>query len=815
MRVLQQDLRFGFRVLRKNPAFTLVAVLTLTLGIAANTTVFSWIDGLLWHPLPEVPDSSQIVAVETITPGTGVRASYFDYRDYRDQMKSLASLAAYTPEVLTVGDQEGAEAVWGEVVSGNYFDVMRVKPILGRVFAPEEYNDKPGAAPYVVVSERYWRRKLMADPSAVGKTLRVNRHELTVIGVVPARFIGAVPGLLHDLWVPISMGKELEVLNEGTFKWRSTRNLYMIGRLKPGVPIEQANADAARISKDLAREYPLIDGALQGAAFPIWQSHDGPPDVLLAPLRILMAVAVVVLLIVCANVANLLLARSVARQKEYGIRLALGAARNRLVRQAVTETALLSVAAALVAVPLSLWISSLLPLLIPNVGIPVAPEVPLNWRILVFTLLTCILAALVASVAPSLLLARSDVNDTLKQNARGGSSGSKSASWRGLLVAGEVALACVALVSAGLLIRSFDNARHIDPGFERKNVLLSRFYIVSGGYKVDETLQFSRQLTERLQSAPGVQASAYSDFVPLGAPAGPWHDVEPQGYVPAPSENMKVGRNSVSPGFFDLLRIPLLSGRDFRQDDTRDSNPVIIVNETFAQKYFAGANPVGRKVKARGRWFTIIGLVRDNKYYNPAEQPRPFFYLPFTQGYQTENQLYFYLKTMGDPNLASSTLRAQVAAIDPAALSYLAVPLADYTDVTMIGLRVAAVFLAGLGLLSLLLAALGLYGVMSYAVTQRTQEMGIRVALGARPSQVARMVIMQGMRLTLLGTIVGLVAAFAANRLLSTMLVKVSSADPLTFVAAVLFLALVALGAIYLPARRATHVDPMVALRSE
>jgi len=818
MRTLYQDLMFGLRLLRKSPGFAAVAVLTLALGIAANTTVFSWIDGLLLRPYPGATGSRQLAVLEMVmssAPNGATQPSYLDYRDYRDNLKSIAGLALHREDVFSLGDAKNAQAVWGELVAGNYFAVLGVKPALGRTFTTEEDGDKLGAYPVAVIGDRLWRSRFHADPDAVGKPLRVNRHQLTLVGVAPPEFRGTMPGLAFDIWVPATMAVELGMLDAESFRYRGAHRFYAVTRLKPGVAIEQANAEAATFAASLAARYPKSNRGVSATVLPVWRFHSAAPDLLLGPLRILMAISALVLLIVCANIANLLLARALARQKELSIRVALGAGAGRVSRQLFTETLLLAAAGALVALPLAAWMGDLLPALVPKIHAPVAVGFQLSGRVLVFTMLAGVLATLISGMAPMVFWLRSDVNETLKEGGRSGSAGARSHRMRDILVVSEVALATVALIGAGLFVRSFRNARSIYPGFDRNHVLLARFYLAPTGFDTRQMLDFCVRLRDRLRSRPGFVDASYANYAPLGASSGPYSDVEPEGYVPAPDESRSVNDYQVAPGFFSLLRIPLMEGRDFQESDDRNSPPVMIVNQSFARRYFQGANPVGRKVKFLGKWCTVIGLAQDSKYFNIAEAPRPHYFVPYRQYAGTDGQLFFFIRTAADPIPAMAGLPREVAAVDPNAGAFDAMLLTEWTELTLLPQKVAASMLAVLGLISLVLAAVGLYSVMAYAVTQRTQEIGIRMALGAQPRDVFRDVLRRGMLLTVTGLAVGTGAAYALARLVTAMLVNVSAADPLTFGGTALFMALVALLATYLPARRATKVDPMVALRCE
>jgi predicted permease len=818
IRNLLQDVRFGFRVLSSSPGFAAVAVLTLGLGIASTTTVFSWIDGTLLHPYPGTSHSEELASLEMImagAPNGGTAISWLDYRDYRDGLKGLAGLAVRRQCAFTLGDAPRAQLAWGELVSGNYFEVLGVKPVLGRVFTREEAGDSLGTYPVAVISVRLWRSYFRSDPAIVGKTMRVNRHSLTIVGVVPAEFRGTSPVMQYDFWVPVTMAAELGELPDSTFRERGSRGMLdAICRIRAGVPIPLARAEVMALAASLAVANPKTNRGVSATVLPNWEGHNGVNELLRAPLTILLAVSFVVLLIVCANVANLLLARSVGRQREFGIRFALGAGRGRVATQVLTETLVLSAAGAGAGLLMLLWMQGSLVSLVPSVGLPIiGGSTALNPRILAFTALACVTAALISGASPALFVFRSNLNEVLKEGSRSDTAGAASRRTRSVLVIGEVALATVALVGAGLFVRSFQNLRAIHPGFDARNVLFGRFFIETAGYTGFQIEQFSARLKERMLGAAEIEKVSYTDFVPLSTTAGPWNYVQVEGYTPAPGESPAVNRALVAPDYFATMRIPILEGRDFNLRDERKGEPVMIVNQAFARRYFGGQSPLGHKVRAAGKWCRVVGLARDSKYFSPAEAPSPHFYLAFQQFYNGSPELYFLVRTAGQPALAIPLLRRAVNEIDSNAAGFHAVPLAEYTEVATFGQKVAANLMGALGLMCLLLAAMGLYSVMSYTVSQRIPEIGIRMAMGARPGNVIAMVVGQGMTLAGVGMAVGAVAAFATTRLVASMLFRVDAADPASFVLAGLFLSAVALVATWLPAFRATRIDPMQSLR--
>lgn len=815
-----RDVWFGLRILRRSPWFTAIAVLTLGLGIAVNTTVFSWIDSVLLHPFPGVGDAKELALIETVTP-TGeylAATSWLDYRDYRDNLKLVSGVALgrFTP--LSVGLGGRTARAWAELVSPNYFDLLRVRPVLGRALSPEEACEQEGCAPVAVISYAMWQARFGGDAKALGKTIRLNRHEVTIIGVAPREFHGSLAGVVFDVWMPVTMATAMGA-GDGTLHYRGTRDeTSTIVRLKPGVTIDQARAEVSALGKRLAAMYPSTNRGVDLTVTPLWQAHFGAQSTLFQPLRILMALSLLLLLIVCANVANLLLARAVSRQREFGMRLALGAGRSRLVAQLLIETLLLAAGGALAGVIMVLWMGQSLLLMTPVSDIPLDVGGGLNLPTLGFTVLIAMVATLLSGTAPALLTARSNLNETLKEGGRSGGPGSGSHRLRGLLVVCEMALVMVALTGAGLFYRSFRNANAIAPGFDRTNVSVSQFYLSNAGYSAAEQHDFCRKLRERMEAKPGVVGVTYSDVVPMSTASGfgstPFDQLDIEGYAPAPNEQMTIHHATVPPGYFNLLGIQMIDGRDFTERDSANAPTVIVVNQTFANRFFHDRNPIGRKVRCNGGPATVVGLVRDSKYHTPMEGPTPFFYIPFRQRFAPGLNFSIFLKTAGDPLAMTPVLRREALALNQDAV-FNTTLLSDATLRSLFAQRAAASLLGVVGGIALLLAAVGLYSVMSYAVSQRTQEMGIRMALGAEPGNLLAMVVREGLRLTVPGLVVGGVIGVLAARIVATMLVNVSASDPLTFLLAALFLALVAVLASLVPALRAMHVDPVVALRGE
>jgi len=816
MESVLQDVRYGLRMLCKNPGFGVVAILTIAIGIGASTTIFSWIRAVLLNPLPGASQPERVVALESLTPsGEWVPTSYLDFSDFRDHLKLLESMTVAYPMDLAVGNETSVERIWGELVSGNYFDVLRVQPELGRFFSKAESGDEQNAHAVIIISHALWKNRYHSDPSVIGATLRINRFPYTVIGVAPENFHGSMPGLSFQMWAPATMFGQLSSTGDWMLQDRKTRMFRVLARLAPGVGIEQARAEVQSLAKRMAELDADTNQGMSATFLPLWKSHYGIQDSLLAPLSILMGACGVVLLIVCANVANLLLARAVARQRELSVRLALGAPRSRIVRQLLTESFLIAAGGALIGLLISHWLGGSLRWLVPASTVPEMLRPSIDIGVLIFTVALAFTVAALAGVVPSIHSARGDVNDMLKEGGRSGTSSTHSHRLRGLLVTSEVALAVVALIGAGLFVKSFQVARTIQPGFDPRQVAIAQMNLSAAGYDAHQADSFCVRLRQALERQPGVTAVSYGDYIPLSISAGSWEDLEIQGYVPGPNENMKFYRNLVAPGYFDLMKMPLLEGRDFNLRDDRANQPVMVVSQEFVRRFLPNKDPIGQKVHGWGEWFTIVGVAHDTKIYRLTENASPYFYVPIRQIYRPEMGLKFYVRSSAPLDDAVAALRREAQAIDPAVPVFSAMPLEEYIAASLFPQKIAASLLGALGSVALLLAAIGLYGVMAYSVAQRTNEIGIRVALGAQPLDVLRMIIRESMVLALPGLVAGSLLAIAMARVVSASLVEVSPRDPAIYAAAAVFTILITLGAAAGPARRAAKVDPMVALRYE
>lgn len=816
MTTVLQDLRYALRTLRNRPTFALVAILTIAIGIGANTTIFSWLRSLVLNPFPGAAEPERIVAIENTAPnGEPITTSYLDFRDFRDRLHLLNNVTAYQAMLFSVGDSPNAERAWGEMASGAAFDMFGIKPEAGRFFSLDERDDAQNAHAVVVISHGFWKSHYGMNPSAVGNTLRVNRTPLTIIGVAPESFHGLHAGLDFAFWVPLTMYGQITHTGTWMLQDRNTRNFKVLARLAPAVTIDQARSEAQGLAKRMGEADPDSNLGIDAVVLPQWQSHFGAQSILVTPVVILMGIGGVVLLIVCANLANLLLARATGRTQEFSIRLALGARPGRLAAQLLSETLLMVLAGAMGGMILAKWFGGALRWLLPGVAFPELLAPPLDTHVFAFTAGLAVIVTLLAGLVPAFQAARTNINDALKQGGRTGTLSMNTHRLRGLMVISEVALAFVALVGASIFLQSFRNAQNVNPGFSADGVALAQFDFSTAGYTAQETDNFCRRLHDRLQQLPGVTSVGYDDSVPLGIRGGNWETLVVEGYVPKPNENMKIYRDLISPGFFDSMKIPLIDGRDFDWRDDHTSLKVMIVNQEFVRRFLPSGNAIGHKVHGWGEWFTIVGVAKDSKYGRVTENPQPYFYIPIRQIFRPEYGLTFHVRTAGSVNEAISALRRESAAIDPALTVFDAEPMTEYIAASLFGAKITANLLTLLSAIGLLLAAMGLYGVLAYSVAQRTREFGVRAAMGAKPQDILVLILRESARLTLSGAAAGLLLAVLSTRIVARQIYGISPLDPLTFSGVGLLLVAVAMIASYIPALRAARVNPIVALRYE
>ena len=805
------DLRIAFRTLLKAPGFTSVVALTLALGIGATTTIFCWRENIMNNPVPGAIRQADLRVLTTEHGSTRWHTvSLPDLRDARELKEVFAGIigSQMTPACLSLDGQPSW--LYGQIVTANFFDVLGVRALHGRTFRPDE-DQRPGGDNVVVLGERYWRRRFAGDPGIVGRTVEINRHAFTVVGIAPAAFQGTMSGLVCDFWAPVSMHHE--IANFGSLEVRSDRWLHTQLRLAPGVSDAMAQTALDVFAERLATAHPDTNRDIRLRLLTFATAPYGAQPVLLPALRILLVVCFGVLLICAANIANLLLARASARQREIGIRLAVGASRGQLVRLLLAESFWLALTGAVGGVILASWLIELMTPLTPARPLPIGIAVPLDAATLVFAIATALATGLVFGLAPAWQSARADLNTTLKEGGRSaGAAGHHTL--RRLLVVAEIALALTLLVGAGLCIRSMQKARRADVGLDPANILLAGLRIGMHGYTEETGKVLYARLQQQVTELPGVVSATLGSTFPLGLERGPQFTVRPEGYATQPNDNTSVPYAIVAPRYFSTLRTPLLAGRDFNDLDDERARPVAIVNEAMVRHFWPGMDPLGRRFRAGGRDRTIIGVVKTMKQYSINEAPQEFFYLPYRQGVWDLN-LGLGIRTVGDPLALLPTLRAELHRIDPALEVWAAMPMTEYMQGAYLAPAFAMRLLGVLGAVALLLAAMGVYAVMAYSVNQRRAEFGVRMALGATGRDVLRLVLRQGLALAALGIVAGLVLAASASHLLASLLYGVSPFDPLTFTAIPLLLTAVAVTAAWLPARRATRVDPSEALRAE
>ena len=810
-----QDLRFAARMLRKNPSFTTVAVLTLALGIAANTTVLSWISATLLNPIPGVAHTSDLVTVMRgdRTDHPTPPFSYPDLRDLSERTQTFSGLLGYHDDYMSLTGVAKPERIYGALTTANYFDVLGVHPILGRAFLPEEGTLRAGAA-VIVIGYAVWQNHFAGDPQIVGKTIQINRHPYTVVGVAPRDFTGCAPGLRTELWIPVSMDRDVWGFNRPDY--RGIFWLNVLGKLRPGVTKNQAQAELNLLMRGIAERFPEDhrDSPNEISLDPLWRSPFGINGYLYKILPMLLGLAGVLLLLACANVASLLLVRSVGRRREIAIRLGMGASRKQIIRQFLIESLLLGLLGGTAAIAITVWTSRSIVAFFPPSSLPLTHDAHIDQRVLFVTIAVSILAAIIFGIFPALRSSSLPVQSVLKEEATSVSlTLHKSRLLSGLVVA-QISLSLVLLVCAGLFTRSLQKAQQSDPGFEASHLLLTSYELSPAGYTRATGAAFDRQVLDRLSALPGVESVTLADFSPLSFSIHSDY-LQIEGYVPQPYESMEISRAIVGPNYFRTLRTSVISGREFTAADTAESQLVAVVNQAFVDRYWPGANALGKQVTDGGDRFTVVGVARNAKYRLLTSPTEPVIYLPNYQAYSPTHDTTIHLRTTGDPRTMASSVEETIHQLNRELPLFNVNPLSVTMQLGTLFGRVAATFAGSFGLLAVLLAAVGIYGVVSYTARQRTREIGIRVALGAKKEGIYRLVLGQGFRLILAGLVVGTALALAFTRLLKAQLFGVSETDAITFASVGLLLALVALVACHIPARRATRVDPMVALRHE
>jgi putative ABC transport system permease protein len=811
MRDFLKDVRFGLRVLLRQPLFTLAAVLTLALGIGANTAIFSVVNGVLLRP-PPYTDPGRLVAVWFT--GEGERqegdSSYLNFTDWREQTRSFEEMAAYRNMYYTLTGMGDPRRVVVARVTAGFFPLLGVSPVAGRTFLPEE--ERPNSGRVAVVSYEFWQRDLGGDRAAVGRQLTLNTQPYTIVGILPRGFRPPLEDEGTEVYTTVA-DEKTDLAERGAFV------MSVLGRLKPGVTLEQAQGDIGRVAGDLARQYPEVNDKTTAYVVGLHEQQVGKIQ---TALWVLFGAVGLVLLIACSNVANLLLARAAARQKEMAIRTALGAGRWRIVRQLLTESLLLAALAGVAGLLLALWGVDALVALGPE-SLPRLNEVHADASVFGFALLLSTLTGVLFGLAPALKASRPELEETLREGGRGSTAGRNRQRLRGLLIVSETALALVLLVCAGLLVKSFVRLVRVDPGFKPENVMTLGVSLTVQKYKEPtRRVAFVEQALERVRAVPGVSQAAFAARLPfsnsdtlgyfeiVGRPAPQNSSEKPQSYM-----------RSITPDYFRVMGIPLRAGRYFNSQDRKGGPGAAIVNETLAREYWPDESPVGQRIRGVGvnlngdeppEW-EIVGVVGDVHHTGLDKKPEPELYFPYEQNTWSGGR--FVVRTTVEPSTLAAALRREVMSVDKDQPVVDVKPLAQMISESVAQPRFYMILLGAFSAVGLVLALVGIYGVVSYAVTERTHEIGIRLALGATPMDVLRLMIRHGMFFALVGIAIGIAGAFAAARYMSALLFGVTATDSLVFAGVPMLLAAVALAACYIPARRATKVDPMVALRYE
>ena len=819
---LWQDVRYGMRMLLKAPGFTAVAVLSLALGIGGNTAIFSLVDKLLIRKLPvEEPDRLVIVSA-TRAQGVSTTSSFADFVDYRDRNDVFDGLVATFQRALTLSESGQAERIQGLIVSGNYFSVLGVSPVLGRGFLAEE-DETAGTHPVAVLGHGLWQRRFGGDAAIVGKRVSLNAYSYTVVGVAPPEFNGTIAGGAPDVYLPLMMiGRIASSPVDLLFGPRDRLSgwLQLLGRLKPGVTRDQAAAAMTVLGSQITKAHPNLDPNLRvEPKFLIEDGSRGHTNLLRdirLPLWMLMATVGLILLIACANVANLLLVRAIARQREIAIRLATGAGRMRLIRQLLAESLLLSALGGAAGLALAASIGGLILGFTPPNNYAFSSLTfanRLDIRVLGYTFAISVVTGLLFGLAPALIASRPDLLSALRDQAPLFGKKARRLNLRNFLAVGQVAVTVIVLVGAGLCVKSLRNLYAIETGFDSTKVLVMSVDVGLSGYSRERGLQFYSDLLERVERLPGVEAVSLATQIALGDGFGA--TMRGDGRAPEPGEDLSCDFNQIGPDYFEVMKIPLLEGREFGRSDAIGTPVVAIINETAARRFWPGLSAIGRRVivgrppydQAR----VVVGVVKDSKYRRLTEDVRPAVFTPFFQSYRGDMTLH--VRTTGEPAAMLPAVRGEVQALDARLPLYNVRTLEEQKTSSLYTSRLAATLLTMFGLLALVLAAVGLYGVMAYAVNRRTHEIGVRMALGAQRSEVRRLVMVEGTAIMTAGVVLGLGGALAGTHLVESFLYGVRPNDPIAFGGAALLLTAVTLLANYLPARHASRIDPLLAIR--
>jgi len=820
MENLWKDLRYAVRMLVKSPGFTGVAVLALGLGIGANTAIFSVFNGMLWRPLA-VQQPQQLVVIASKVRGVDfpLNLSYPDFQDYRQLKTVFSDAIAYAPSPLNFGAEGRPERAWAELVSGNYFSMLGLEAARGRTFAADE-GWVPGKDPLIVLSYKYWHKRFGGNADVVGRSVQLNGHPFTIIGVAPERYHGAYYFLEPDMYVPLSTLGLLDPNQGADLNKRSAAYLRVLGRLQPGVTPEQAMAAAEPTDRRLAQEFPDShkDNSLLVMPELSARPEPGLGGFMSKVVVVFMLLVGLVLLIACANVANLILARANGRRKEIATRTALGASRWRMVRQLLTESILLAWSGGIAGLVFARWAAwALMSIRIPT-DLPLRLfDLSVDWRIFAFSFLVALITGVIAGLIPALQTSRADLADVLKAGGRSGGASAAHHRFRNALVIAQVAVSLVLLACAGFFIRSFQNSAHADMGFRIDHTLMMTMDLGLQDYNEQRGQQFYKQLTERVRTLPGVRDASITSYIPMGY-ENSMINIFPEGQViDDKSKTETAFIDMAQPDYFRAAGVPVIRGREFTEADNATSPKVAIINETFANKIWPGQDPIGKSFRTEkaGAPIQVVGLTRTGKYLFLYESPQMYAYLPMAQRYNGSATLIVH--SMDEPQRLAEPVREQVRQLDSGLPVYDIQTMETHVQYgkPLLPARLGAMLVGAFGLLGLVLASVGVFGVVSYSVSQRTQEIGIRNALGAQRSHVLQMVLKQGMTMALIGTMIGIVLAFLLFRGLHSVLYGVKSTDLVTLASVSALLLAVAFVASLVPALRATRVDPVVALRDE
>ena len=809
--MLRHNLTFAFRRLRASPGFTAAAIVTLALGIGANTTIFSLVNAVVFRPFG-VEHQDQLVSLNIrSTKAQFPTLSYLDYKDYRDRNTVLSGLAMYRFAAMNVSRTGiGNVRLWGYEVTGNYFDVLGVQAIRGRVLHTAD-DVKKGGHPLAVISYSCWQSRFGGDPDIAGKSVKIGGLDYTIVGVTPPAFIGTELIYTPEIFVPMAMAEQIE-----QSKWmddRGDQNGLVVGRLKPGVSLKSAQAALNTIATQLGREYPKDDAGVTIVLSPPGMAGSFLRGAITGFAAVLMVVAGMVLLIACVNLASLLLARATDRRKETAIRLALGASRGQLLGQLLAESLMLSLAGGASGILLANWLNDLVNVWRPPVDIPVIPHVAMDARVLLFTAVVSVFTGILFGLAPALQSTRAGLLGAIKNDAP--SERFRRLNLRDVLVTTQVALSVVLLIGSILVVRSLQHALSLNLGFDPQHAAVLSYDFAAQGYDEERGRQFERRLLDKVRSLPGIEAAGVIDGLPLTlniSNSGVFLEGKPEPRAAdVPTANMYF----VTPGYLQAMGTRLVAGRDLDQRDTKDAAPVALVNEAFVRQLLPGEDPIGKRFRHRttGKWIQIAGVVEDGKYRSLGETPSPTIFEPIVQNWSPQQTLV--ARSLLPESETVRLLRRSVTELDPSLTVFGDGSLVSALGLALFPAKLVAVVLASFGLLAVVLAATGVYGIMAHAVSRRTREIGIRMALGAAPSQVARVVLARTARLLAVGIALGFALAFATGKFFGQILYGISAHDPLTYLCAVALMAAVAFIACWAPARRAIQTDPLKALRAE